>query len=82
MPSSARCSTARRVPRALSVTTLGMPVSTRLSTTVGRCWAITRIAESDIRDVPSTTPSTSGSARSSALRSTAADSYTSATSSV
>ena len=47
----ARCSIARRAPRALSVMTLGIPVSTRLSTTVGRCWAITRIAESDMREV-------------------------------
>jgi len=65
---------ARRTPRGLSVTTECTSGSTRLSTTVGTCLAIIRIAESLIRLLDRTMPSTEPRARSTAIRSARLDS--------
>ncbi len=54
--------------------THGTSVTARFSTTTGRCLAVIRMAESDIREVASTTSSTVDTARSSASRSSAPDS--------
>jgi hypothetical protein len=62
----------------LSGTTQGTSTTARLRTTTGFCFAIMRIAESDIREPPRTTPSTTGSTRSSADRSSRSDSWASA----
>src|SRR3954454_11903089 len=59
------------MPREVSVTTDGTSLTARLRTITGRCFASTRIDESDIRVVARTMPSTMAIARSSAARSTA-----------
>ena len=66
----------------LSVTRLGTSATARFSTIIGRCLAVIRIAESDIRLLASTIPSTVGMARSSASRSRTSDSCASASSMV
>ena len=73
-PSSHRCSTARRTPRRLSVTTLATPLTPRFITSVGFCLAMDRIAASDMRELLSTIPSTMSMARSMASRSMIPDS--------
>lgn len=73
-PEDARSSAARRMPRALSATPDATPLTARFTITVGFCLAIMRIAESDIRELVSSTPSTSGRARSAMERSSWSDS--------
>ena len=58
------------MPRGLSVTTQDVSVICRFSSTSGFCLAIMRIAESLIRELASTTPSTRSSVRSTTSRST------------
>ena len=61
-------------PLTSSATTLGTSSRARFNTTVGRCLAIVRSAESDILEPLITHPSTTGMRRSSAARSLAPDS--------
>ena len=70
------------MPRLLSVTTLGTSGKARLTTTTGRCFDAIRIAESDMRDELRTSPSASGTTRSTACRSTREDSWMSPSSKV
>ena len=73
-PSAPRCSAARRIPRSLSFTTQLASGMIRFSSTTGVCLAIIRSAESLIRELAMTKPSTCPSSRSMVCRSTSGDS--------
>ncbi|OLT21220.1 hypothetical protein BJF79_15645 [Actinomadura sp. CNU-125] len=62
------------MPQASSRTMLGTSATSRLRTTVGRCPATTRMAESGRRVPARTIPSTPGSARRRLSRSRVSDS--------
>ena len=82
MAEDAKVLAARRIPRALSVTMQVISLICRFSSTSGFCLAIMRIAESLIRELASTMPSTSRSVRSTTSRSTGPVSEVSESSSV